>query len=384
MEQDRVHESKSNADRFIVSRYGQNVDEEEDARSCFVIVLPVVLCFCCWWIFCWRELTVVLGSVVITADNIIDTGMSCAECGKEGGASLKVCKSCMRTKYCNAACQLNHWATHKTACKERAAELREEALFKDPQPKEDCSICFIPMPSKLISCISLPDATISSVPIYDYAMANEELANFDTCHYYECCGKSMCRGCIHSFRESGNYDKCPFCNSNRADKTVEEQVEDNMKRVEANDPPSIFLLAYCCYKGLNGVQQDHANARELYARAAELGCSKAHNNLGDIYYERGDMKKAKFHVEAAAMAGHEMARYNVGTMEAESGNIERAMKHWAIAASAGYHKAMQHLITFFKKGFVSKESINSTLAAYNNSCAEMRSEARDACIRACI
>ena len=43
MEQDRVHESKSNADRFIVSRYGQNVDEEEDARSCFVIVLPVVM-----------------------------------------------------------------------------------------------------------------------------------------------------------------------------------------------------------------------------------------------------------------------------------------------------------------------------------------------------
>ena len=59
MEQDRVHESKSNADRFIVSRYGQNVDEEEDARSCccFVIVIPVVMFCVVEWIFCWRELT---------------------------------------------------------------------------------------------------------------------------------------------------------------------------------------------------------------------------------------------------------------------------------------------------------------------------------------
>jgi hypothetical protein len=29
---------------------------------------------------------------------------------------------------------------------------------------------------KMISCVSLPDATIMSVPIYDFAMANEELA----------------------------------------------------------------------------------------------------------------------------------------------------------------------------------------------------------------
>ena len=33
---------------------------------------------------------------------------------------------------------------------------------------------FVRLPNKKISCISLPDATISSVPIYDFAMANEE------------------------------------------------------------------------------------------------------------------------------------------------------------------------------------------------------------------
>ena len=71
-----------------------------------------------------------------------ETAHCCAECGVQGGVSLKACKSCMQAKYCNAECQKKHWATHKTACKLRAAELRDEALFKDPPAKEDCSLLF--------------------------------------------------------------------------------------------------------------------------------------------------------------------------------------------------------------------------------------------------
>ena len=58
--------------------------------------------------------------------------------------------------------------------------------------------------------------------------------------------------------------------------------------------------------------------------------------------------------------------------------LERAVKHWKIAASAGSFRAMDAMRTVFVVGRVSRESINSTLAAYNTSCAEMRSEARDA------
>jgi hypothetical protein len=61
--------------------------------------------------------------------------------------------------------------------------------------------------------------------------------------------------------------------------------------------------------------------------------------------------------------------------------MERAVKHWKIAASAGYHKAMHNLLIALRKGHISRESIDSTLAAYNSSCAEMRSEARNASIR---
>jgi TPR repeat protein len=81
------------------------------------------------------------------------------------------------------------------------------------------------------------------------------------------------------------------------------------------------------------------------------------------------------------MAGDEVARNNLGTMEAQSGNMERAVKHWIISASAGHNDAMDNLLIAFKKGHVSRNAMDSTLTAYNNACAEMRSEARDTYIR---
>jgi TPR repeat protein len=218
------------------------------------------------------------------------------------------------------------------------------------------------------------------VPIYDFAIANEELADEETKLYYPCCGKSICKGCVHAVRESGNA-LCPFCNSNQASKTDEDRIEEMTKRTEANDAASIWLMADSYRHGLNGIQQDRTTAVELYAKAADLGHSDAHNNLADVYCEGGNLKKAKFHWEAAAMAGHEGARFNLGIMDLQSGNIEQAVKHWTIAASAGHYKAMFQLKICFEKGLVSRESIDSTLVAYNDSCAEMRSKNRDAYIR---
>ena len=177
-------------------------------------------------------------------DNV--TTECCADCG--GGVSLKACKSCWLVKYCNAKCQRNHWPTHKKACKLRAAELCNEALFKDPPAKEDCPICFLPMPEKFLSCMTLPPATISSVPIHDFAMANEELADISTETYYSCCGKSICVGCMHSFMQSGNNGTCAFCKS-EIDKTDGERVDERLKRVEVNDAVAMYVLGNNYYHG---------------------------------------------------------------------------------------------------------------------------------------
>jgi TPR repeat protein len=222
------------------------------------------------------------------------------------------------------------------------------------------------MPKKLICCASLPDATIMSVPIYDFAKSNQDLADNDLEGYYPCCGKNICRSCVHSLvHMPGNDNKCPFCNYNRL-KSDEEKVEEIMKRVEANDADSIWLTAYCYEYGYMGCQQDHAKAKELFTRAADLGCSKANWTLADIYREEGNLKKAKFHLEAAAMTGHEVARCNLGALEYNSGNAVRAVKHWIIAASAGNYGAMHNLRALFDDGAVSRELIDSALAAYNS------------------
>ena len=262
----------------------------------------------------------------------------CADCGGVAGGdivSLKSCKACMLVKYCNVKCQRKHWPKHKKQCKQRAAELRDEALFKDPPAKEDCSICFLPMPVRMISCVSLPSATLSSVPIYDYAIANEELAGMTMEEYYPCCGKSICRGCFYSFAQSGNSGKCPFCNTERGGKTDEEENAEMMKRVEAKDVGAMHVLAGYYHQGAFGLHQDRVRAMALWKQAADLGSSQAHYNLGSIYHEGGELKMTKSHYEAAAMAGHEMARCNLGLIEGTSGNVERAVKHWQLRHPLG-------------------------------------------------
>jgi TPR repeat protein len=238
------------------------------------------------------------------------------------------------------------------------------------------------MPEHLIACASLPPATITSVPIVDFAKANEGLANMSMETYFECCGKSICGGCIHSFRMSGNDEKCPFCKADLRGKTDLNRVEELMKRVEANDAGSMMVLGSHYYHGKLGLLQDREKAIELWTQAADLGSSQAHYQLGCTYDEGGDSKKGKFHFEAAAMAGHEIARHNLGYMEAQSGNMGQAVKHWMIAASAGHYGAMKNLLIAFNQGVSSRAQIDSTLEAYNNSCAEVRSEARDKYISA--
>ena len=233
----------------------------------------------------------------------------------------------------------------KQECKRRAAELRDEALFKDPPPKEECPICFLPMPEKLIYCISLPPATILSVPIFDLAQANEALANMVMEVYYTCCGTNICGGCVYSFAQSGNEETCPFCKARTGGKTHDDRIGEVMKRVDVNDAGAMYILGSYYTHGQLGLQQDLAKGVELFTQAAKLGSSQeAHYHLGNKYRQRGDSKKAKFHYGAAAMAGYEYetARFNLGLME--------YLNHLRIAASAGDYGAMHSLIVALKQG----------------------------------
>ena len=262
-----------------------------------------------------------------------------------------MCNSCKHIKYCSVTCQKQHWPKHKKECKQRAARLRDESLFKQPPPKDDCPICFLPMP-----------------------FAYDDMASF-----YPCCGKIVCHGCHYSNHTSRNI-KCPFCNADL--KTGNEnEIEKVKKRVEANDVNTLTELG-CFYAiGSHGLRTDWNKAFELWTRAAELGSSRARYAIGSAYlHGKGveiDGKKARHHLELAAIAGHEMARFSLGRMEYNSGNMERALKHCMISASAGHNDSMTVIQREFEKGLVQRNVYELTFKACNDSRAEMTSQARN-------
>ena len=63
---------------------------------------------------------------------IDSTSVVCANCGQseEGGiVKLKNCTACRLVKYCSVDCQRAHRKQHKEACRQRAAELKDESLY---------------------------------------------------------------------------------------------------------------------------------------------------------------------------------------------------------------------------------------------------------------
>lgn len=171
----------------------------------------------------------------------------------------------------------------------------------------------LPTNSVAFDLLSLaPPATISSVPVYYFAIANEELGKNDIEEYYECCGKSICRECTDSFIKSGNLESVHFVKQRMQTNLTKKKLK-KLKRMEANDARAICVLGCCYHQGVGELQHDDERAIELWKQAAKLGFGQAHYWLGEIYCLEGvDLKKTKVHYEATAMAGHKVSRLYVG------------------------------------------------------------------------
>ena len=300
----------------------------------------------------------------------------CAACGKSGD-NLKACMACHLVKYCNRECQISHRPKHKKECRQRAAELRcagddntsmsnfneisegisdvsisdsipgsasaaadkkktstsyeqnnyediniskvaisDEELFRDPPKKEECQICYLPMPFSNGVC------------------------GINTA-YMTCCGKVFCTGCV--LVESQEMDKgnikrlCSFCR---------EPIRVSNKVHKPKDSKKAF---------------------ELYIQAAQLGSPDGYSSVATAYqfgFGVGkDKEKSMHYLKLAAMAGHETARCNLGSAESRQGNNIRAMKHFMIAARAGFEESLKVVGQGYKAGLVTKEDYASTLRA---------------------
>ena len=269
----------------------------------------------------------------------------------KGGDGLKKCNACKLVKYCGVDCQRAHRPKHKMECKRRAAELHDEALFRLPPSREECPICFMELPI---------------------------LASL---HKYKlCCGKILCNGCTYACRAHSDESPCPFCRKPLA-RSEEENLKRLDRRIELNDPEAIAMKGHYYLPGTRGVfglQQEIDKALDLLYRAAELGSIDAHCNLGiNIYFHRANYKKAKYHLEIAAMAGRVEARYHLGVLEGRGCNHYRAIKHFIISASAGCDDSLEGVQAGYRDGKVNKDDFEKTLRAHQKSKDEMKSEWRD-------
>jgi len=287
----------------------------------------------------------------------------CANCGKEGSDVNNICNKCKKATYCNATCKKKHKKKHKKDCEEyirlaaeRAAELHDEELFKQPPPKEDCPICFVRLPTL--------DAGWTYMP---------------------CCGKGICTGCMLApvYDNQGNEvdnKKCPFCRI-PTPTSIEEAIERMTKRVKADDPVAIYNLGVCSREGRNGYPQDYRKALELWHRAGELGHAMAYSNIGYAYHcGRGverDEKKARHYYELAAIGGDVYARSNLGLVEAHAGNFDRAVKHYTISGRGGHSNAVDNIKRLYSNGLAAKDDYTKALQSYQAYLGEIKSVQRD-------
>jgi hypothetical protein len=291
----------------------------------------------------------------MSEENEADMLSCCASCGMPecDDITLKKCTACKSVRYCGVKCQKNHRPQHKRACKKRAAELRDELLFKQPESSHlgDCPICMIPLPL---------DRNKSSM--------------------MTCCSKVVCGGCDYAnmMRELQDKleQKCPFCRELLP--TTDEEIEENiMKRIETNDPVTMREQGIKCYN-----KGDYSSAFEYFTKAAKSGDVQAHFELaGCFHFGRGvekDEKKRLSHLEEAAIGGHPIARYNLGIHGERIGRIERAFKHFSIAAGQGQVHAIEELKSLYAVGGISKENFAAALRAHQAAVDATKSPQREA------
>ncbi len=306
------------------------------------------------------------------AETVAVADERCASCGVKGGGddniTLKNCNGCFLVKYCGVECQRNHRDQHERDCKRRAAELKDEILFKQPESTHlgDCPLCQLPIPIPKLSD-----------RITEYVI-------------HCCCSKIVCNGCERANmlreQESRLTHKCPFCR-HPLPKTEAELDQLAMKRVEANDPEALYNLGTNHFKAGN-----YSTAIEVWEKASGLGHADADCKLSVAYHDgqgvEQDTDKFIFHAEQAAISGHVFARCNLGAWEFEKYNYDRAakhlinydraVKHFMIAAHLGHDPAIKALKKFYAAELVSKEDYGAALLAYQAAVGASKSPQRDA------
>ncbi len=305
------------------------------------------------------------GDVEEAADEV------CANCGKAEVDDVKLKKcGCDLVKYCSVDCLKNHRPEHeedcnkkveeifvraRRECKKRAAEIRDDPLFTQPDGSHlgECPICCLPLSLEL-------------------DVVRETLLN-------TCCCKMICLGCDYTNKnyeeEQGLKQRCAYCREPLPD-TPEEGEKSLMERIKKNCP-----VAMCQRGKKHNMEGDYDKAFEYLSKAAALGNIDAHHYLSILYRDgkgvEKDEKKAVYHEEIAAIGGHPLARWNLGSRESRNERFDIAAKHFIIAANLGYDKALEALKMCFQLDFASEEDYTAALRGHQAAVDATKSKQRE-------
>ena len=284
---------------------------------------------------------------------------ACGNCGKEGkedGVKLKNCTACFLVKYCSLDCQKTHRKQHKKACKERAAQLKDEKLYSQGHERaeaEFCPLCLLAIP----------------LPMEIHALLRP------------CCTKLVCFGCCLAAAKRGMGESCPFCRAPGSEIDVE-RLRRVRKRVAAKDPESICHLGDLYHAGSHELEKDESRALELWSEAAELGSTKALSLIGMAYYNgrlgiNQDIARGIRYWESGAMQGGASSRHSLGLVERNNNEFDRAMRHFMISAKMGYKDSLDAIKDMFAKGLATKAQYVEGLKGYQEAIEDMMSPDRD-------
>lgn len=201
-----------------------------------------------------------------------------------------------------------------------ATENHERALFRQPDPPEDCAICAQPLP-------------------YD----NRKVS------WRVCCGKHLCQGCLFGIAVENRSLPCPFCRTLPYTSNGE-YMQLLQALYDKDDRHAIYQMGNHFLRGEFGLQRDVEKAMNLWKRA---DIREANYSLAVRYTEAGLSNRAVSHravyyYEKAAIQGDVNSRFYIGVLE-ENFDSERSMKHFIIAAEFGHDEALAKV----KDGYLS-------------------------------
>ena len=249
-----------------------------------------------------------------------------------------------------------------------------------PDPQNECVLCAYPLPIK----------------------ENESL-------YKECCGESICIGCIIAQKRTliigtdvnkpikGSKEEkdefmtilltertcvCPFCRTEEPT-NKKEMLKRFWERIdEYNDPEAMNVLGSSYLEGKYGLSKNLTKAEELFKRSYDLGNPTAAQCLFELYNHHipdADKVLMMKYLEEGARRGNLDCMYFMASRAAQSGSC--ATRQYCVAARSGSDIAMQYLMVCYRQGLLSKEDLATTLRAHKAANDQGRSEPREYAMR---